>query len=320
MQGPIPASTFDGVSRRAAATAAGLVLDRLAGEPPVPDRCHPVALFGAAMGALERRTYADRRAPGALLAAAGLATAAGAGAVVRSPTVAAYIATSGRALHRAALDVADALADDDPAGARQRLPALVARDPSGLDATGIARAAVESVAENTTDAIVAPALWTAVAGAPGALAHRAADTLDSMVGYRDDRYRRYGTGAARVDDVLAWVPARATAALVAATRPRRAGPVLRTVRRDAPAHPSPNAGVAEAAFAGALGLRLGEGENRYGGVVDRRPPLGDGRAPTAADVRAAVALSRDVTWALVAVLAGVAAVSATLRRTTGARS
>jgi adenosylcobinamide-phosphate synthase len=229
-------SALDVAYRRAAAAAAGLVLDRLAGEPPVPDRWHPVALFGSAMSALERRTYADRRASGALLAAAGLGTAAGAGAVVRSPAVAGYLATSGRALHRAALDVAAALDAADLDRARDQLANLVGRDPSDLDATDVARAAVESVAENTTDAIVAPALWTAVAGAPGALAHRAADTLDSMVGYRDDRYRRYGSAAARLDDLLAWVPARVTAVLVAAARPGRARTVLRTVRRrpDAP--------------------------------------------------------------------------------------
>ena len=177
------------------------------------------------------------------------------------------------------------------------------RDPSSLDAEAIARAVVESVAENTTDAVVAPALWSAVAGAPGAFAHRAADTLDSMVGYRDARYRRFGTVPARADDALAWVPARVTATLVAAVRPRRAGAVVAAVRDDAPRHPSPNAGVAEAAFAAALGLRLGGGENRYGDAVEARPALGAGRPPTASDIAAAVALSRHVTWALTAALA-----------------
>jgi adenosylcobinamide-phosphate synthase len=269
------------------------------------------------MSARERRTYADRRASGALLAAAGLGTAAGAGAVVRSPAVAGYLATSGRALHRAALDVAAALDAADLDRARDQLANLVGRDPSDLDATDVARAAVESVAENTTDAIVAPALWTAVAGAPGALAHRAADTLDSMVGYRDDRYRRYGSAAARLDDLLAWVPARVTAVLVAAARPGRARTVLRTVRRDARMHPSPNAGVAEAAFAAALAVRLGGGENRYGSVLHRRPALGDGRVPDTADIRAAVALSRDVTWALVTALASSAVAAGLVRRGTG---
>src|SRR5262249_45491379 len=151
----------------------------------------------------------------------------------------------------AARAVAGALDAGDLAAARDRLPMLVGRDPAHLDATEIARAAVESVAENTTDAVVAPALWTAAAGAPGAFLHRAADRLASRVGPRADRSRRFGPAAARLDDALAWVPARVTAGLVALARPARAGDVLRTVRADAPAHPSPNAGVAEAAFAAA---------------------------------------------------------------------
>jgi adenosylcobinamide-phosphate synthase len=286
---------------RAIAAGAALALDRALGEPPVPDRAHPVALFGTAMSALERRVYDDRRAPGALLAAAGVALAGAAGAAIGSPLVAGYVSTAGRGLHAAALGVAAALEAGDVPAARDLLPSLVGRDPVALDASGVARAAVESVAENTTDAIVAPALWTAAAGPVGAFVHRAGDTLDSMVGYRDDRYRRFGLASARLDDALAWGPARATATLVALARPRQVPAVAGAVRRDAPRHPSPNAGVAEAAFAAALGLRLG-GANRYGGVVDDRPILGSGRAPGAHDVTAAVALSRDVTWVLAALL------------------
>jgi adenosylcobinamide-phosphate synthase len=294
-------------ARRAVGAAAGLALDRVVGEPPLPGRLHPVAAFGSAVAALEQRLYDDRRGRGAVLAAAGAAAAGFAGAAVRSPIAGSYLSASGRALHDAALAVAAALEAGDLDAARAWLPSLVGRDPSGLDAADIARAAVESVAENTTDAVVAPALWTAAAGATGAFVHRAADTLDSMVGYRDERYRRFGTASARLDDVLAWVPARATAGLVALARPARAAAVVRTVRADAPGHPSPNAGVAEAAFAAALGVRLGGGANRYGDVVEERPPLGDGRAPAASDVRAAVALSRAVTWWLAGLLAGTGA-------------
>ena len=278
-----------------------------------------MALFGAAMAALERLLYGDRHARGAVLAGAGVALAGLAGAALRSPAAAGYVSTAGRGLHAAALDVAAALESGDLDTARAQLPALVGRDPSGLDEAGIARAAVESVAENTTDAIVAPALWTVAAGPVGVFVHRAGDTLDSMVGYRDDRYQRFGTASARLDDVLAWVPARATALLVALVRPGRARTVARAVRRDAPRHPSPNAGVAEAAFAAALGLRLG-GHNRYGAVVDDRPPLGDGRPPARADVRAAVDLSRDVTWLLAGTLAaaGAAGELAAGRRRRGA--
>jgi adenosylcobinamide-phosphate synthase len=288
---------------RALGAAAGLVLDQALGEPPVPDRWHPVALFGTGMGALERRLYDDRLGPGIVLAGAGVGAAALAGVALRSPTAAAYLACAGRGLHDAATAVRRALGGDDLQAARELLRALVGRDPAGLDGPGIARAAVESVAENTTDAIVAPALWTLAAGAAGAFVHRAGDTLDSMVGYPDRTYRRFGTAAARLDDALAWAPARATAALVALARPRRAADILRTVRRDAPAHPSPNAGLAEAAFAAALGLELGGGENRYGDRAERRPPLGRGRAPEAADIAKAVDLSRDLTWLLAGMLA-----------------
>jgi adenosylcobinamide-phosphate synthase len=294
-------------ARRALGAAGALVLDRVAGEPPVPDTLHPVAVLGRGISALESRIYDDRRAPGAVLTAAGVGVAGAAGAVLRSPLAAGYVASSGRALHEAAAAVGDALAAGDLPVARERLTHLVARDPSDLDAVAIARAVVESVAENTTDAVVAPALWTAAAGAVGAFVHRAADTLDSMVGYRDARYQRFGTAAARLDDVLAWGPARATAVLVAAVRPLRAEAVWRTVRADAGLHPSPNAGVAEAAFAAALDVRIGGGDNRYGDVVEHRPVLGDGRAPGPGDIAAAVALSRDVTWALAAVLAAAGA-------------
>jgi adenosylcobinamide-phosphate synthase len=303
--------------RRALAAAGALVLDQLVGEPPVPAALHPVALYGSGVAALEDRIYDDRPAPGAVLAAAGVAGAAAAGAALRSPLAAGYVAIGGRALHDAARSIGRALDAGDLPEARRLLPHLVGRDPTTLDEAAIARAVVESVAENTTDAIVAPALWTAVAGAPGAFAHRAADTLDSMVGYRSARYRRFGTPAARLDDILAWVPARATAALVAAVRPARAAAVLRTVRADAGAHPSPNAGVAEAAFAAALGLRLGGGENRYGDEVEARPALGAGRAPAAGDIPAAVALSRDVTLVLAGLLAAAGAAGLARRRAPG---
>jgi adenosylcobinamide-phosphate synthase len=312
---PLPS----GWARRALGAAAGLALDQLAGEPPLPARLHPVAVFGSGVAALERRLYDDRLGPGAALAAAGVGAAALAGAALRSPAAATYLAASGRGLHEAALAVAGALDDGDLAGARALLTSLVGRDPSHLDEAAIARAVVESVAENTTDAVVAPALWTVAAGPVGAFVHRAGDTLDSMVGYRDERYRRFGTASARLDDALAWVPARATAALVALARPRRAAAVAHTVRRDARCHPSPNAGVAEAAFAAALDLRLGGGENRYGGHTEARPPLGEGSRPGRADVRAAVALSRDVTWVLAGLLAG-GALAAVAARAAAARA
>jgi adenosylcobinamide-phosphate synthase len=288
------------------AAAAAIAADRIVGEPPAA--LHPVAAFGRLMGATERHTYSDDRRAGAAYALAGAALAAGAGAALRRITgraaatfVAAEIAIAGRMLADAAAAIGAALERGDLDGARALLPTLVGRDPSELDVSGVARAVIESVAENTVDAVVAPACWAAALGAPGVLTHRALNTLDAMVGHRSPRYARFGWAAARLDDAAAWAPARLTAVAVVAVRPRSAGAVWRAVRRDAPGHPSPNAGVAEAAFAAALGLRLG-GVNRYGDQVEARPVLGDGRAATAADIAAAVHLAADVGWALIAAL------------------
>jgi adenosylcobinamide-phosphate synthase len=208
------------------------------------------------------------------------------------------VAVAGRALAGEARAVAAALAAGDGDAARALLPALCGRDPDALDDKGVARAAVESVAENTVDAIVAPAFWAALGGAPGAGAYRAANTLDAMVGHRTPRHLRFGWAAARLDDAANWVPARLTAVLVAAVRPGAAREVA-AVLRHPPAHPSPNAAVSEAAFAAALGVRLG-GDTVYGGRVDPRPTFGTGRPPEPSDIEAAVRLSADVTAALAA--------------------
>ncbi len=288
---------------RALAAAIGLGLDRLVGEPPT--RVHPLVHFGRVMGAIERRCYRDDRAAGLGYVGAGLALGALAGCLVRSTALATALSVGGRALSRTAAEVADPLEAGDLDEARSRLPALVGRDPSELDEAGIARAVVESVAENTVDAIVAPALVAAALGAAGALGYRAINTMDAMVGHRSARYRHFGTPAARLDDVANWVPARVTAALVALTRPRTALAVLRAVRHQAPAHPSPNSGVAEAAFAAALGVTLG-GRNVYGDRVEVRPALGTGRPARASDIAAARRLSRDVTAALALLLASAA--------------
>jgi adenosylcobinamide-phosphate synthase len=280
--------------------AAGVIADRVLGEPPVP--AHPVAGFGAVMRNVETRLYRDARPAGAAHAAVGVGIAAAAGAALHSPAAAAYVAVAGRSLAQTALGIEATLERHDLDAARALLPALVGREPSQLDEPEIARAVVESVAENTVDAVVAPALWAAAAGAPGVFAYRAINTLDAMVGHRSPRYEQFGWASARLDDLAGLIPARVTAGLVAAVRPRSAARVARAVREDAPAHPSPNAGIAEAAFAAALGLRLG-GMNRYGDRVEHRPALGDGRTAAPGDIRAAVRLSRDVTGALVALLA-----------------
>ncbi len=291
---------------RAAALAGALAADRLLGEPR--GGWHPVALFGRAMTRLEERLWADRRAAGVLYTAVGVAAPAGLGVALSAGrpwrrrlilVASTYTAVAGRALAEAAMDVHRALEDGDLGLARTRLRSLVGRDTRGLDEAEIVRAVVESVAENTVDAVTAPLLWALVAGAPGVLGYRAVNTLDAMVGHRSPRYARFGWASARADDLVNWVPARLTAALVAAARPARAAAIGRAVHRQAPAHPSPNAGVVEAAFAAALGVRLG-GVNDYGGRMECRPTLGWGRPAARSDIAEACRLSRTVAVALVA--------------------
>lgn len=284
---------------RALGAAVGLLADRLLGEPRVEP--HPVAALGNILGRVEGYMWARSRARGVAHAAIGTGIGAGAGALVRSTALATYVSTSGRMLGDAAMKIRAALVADDLDRARLLLPMLVGRDPSVLDSDEIARAVVESVAENTVDAVVAPALWGALAGAPGALGHRSVNTLDSMVGHHSDRYEEFGWASAKLDDAAAWIPARVTPLLVAAARPARAADVWRIVRRDASEHPSPNAGVAEAAYAAALDLRLG-GTNRYGDRIEHRAELGDGKPPTPADIERAVTLLRDVTLVLAGAL------------------
>ena len=305
----------DRVLRRGLAVAAGLALDRLLGEPP--SGVHPVALLGRALGAVERRDYSDSRVAGLAHLAVGLgvggAVAAGVGRATcgsrlgksLSLAVVTELAVAGRMLGRSAQRIGDALVAGDLPVARHLLPTLVGRDPEGLTAQEIRRAVVESVAENTVDAVTAPVFWGVVGGVGGVVAHRIVNTLDAMVGHHSERYEHFGWASARLDDGAAWLPARLTALSVAVLRPSAARAIWIAVRDQAPAHPSPNGGVVEAAFAAALGVRLG-GSNRYGDRVEDRPALGWGAPPEPADIDAAVRLLHEVTacWAGVLLAAG----------------
>ncbi len=299
----------------AAGLVAGYVADAVLGDPA---RWHPVAGYGRWSASLERRLYAPDRASGTRYAAVavgvpvalatllGLVTRRWPAARAVATAVAAWTVLGGRSLRSEALAMADELDAGDLAAARGRLPRLCGRDPSTLDTSELTRATVESIAENTSDAVVGPLVWAALAGLPGLVGYRAANTLDAMVGHRDDRYVRFGTAAARLDDVLNLAPSRLTAALTAAGAPLVGGSWLRTAWvwcRDGHRHPSPNAGQCEAAMAGALGVRLG-GRNVYAGRVEERPTLGDGRPPTPQDIRRAVRLSEAVGWAALALCAG----------------
>ncbi|ASW56342.1 cobalamin biosynthesis protein [Plantactinospora sp. KBS50] len=285
--------------------AAGYALDAALGDPR---RWHPVAGFGTAASALERRLYRDSRTAGAAhtavaVGAAVLAGAAGAALTRRRPVARAALVAAGtwavlggRTLGVEGRAMADALSRDDLPAARGRLGHLCGRDPSALDEAELARATVESVAENTSDAVVAPLFWGAVAGLPGLLAYRAANTLDAMVGHRSARYARFGTPAARLDDLLNLAPARVTGLLTILLGPVAHGDRHRAWqvwRRDRADHPSPNAGQCEAAMAGVLGVRLG-GRNVYAGRVEVRPYLGDGPRPEFRHIRRAVRISRAV--------------------------
>ncbi len=299
------------IATRCGAAAAGLLIDRIVGEPPTA--VHPVVWFGTTMHHVENALWADRRLPGAAYATTGLAIGAIAGAAIRSTTIAVAVSTAGNMLRTTATDIGMVVETGDVDAARAELRSLVGRDPSHLDSSGIAAAVIESVAENSVDAVIAPVFWAVVAGAPGALGYRAINTMDAMVGHRSTRFRHFGTAAARLDDVANLIPARVFASLVALSRPDRAATIARIVRRDARAHPSPNAGVAESAMAAALDVELG-GPLRYGDRVELRPTLGDGTRPAPTDIKGAVEIAGRAEVITVGVLGVIGLVSRLRRR------
>ncbi len=309
---------------RAGGILAGYLADLVFADPA---RGHPVAGFGWCAGALEKLTYRDSRVAGAVhtglllggLTVTGVLVERGAGrgpALTAATAAATWVALGGTSLAGTGRRLADLLAAGDVDGARALLPSLCGRDPSVLDVDGLARAALESVAENTSDAHVAPLLWVALGGVPGVLAYRGVNTLDAMIGNRSPRYARFGWAAARLDDVANYAAARVAGTLVVVRAPAVGGSALgalRAWRRDAARHPSPNAGVVEAAFAGALGVLLG-GPTQYRHELEIRPELGDGPAPGVDDLRRSVRLSRVVQGTAAALAVVVSAVGRNGRR------
>ncbi|CUR59633.1 Cobalamin biosynthetic protein [metagenome] len=303
---------------RAAGLLIGYAADRLLGDPA---RFHPVAGFGRVAGRLEQAWYADARPAGSAYTLVLVGSTIGAGAVVdhhtRDRPIVHALATAtvtwavlgGRSLAREAEALEDQLARGDLDTARVQLTHLVGRTTTTLDHEEIARAGVESLAENTSDAVVAPLLWGGLGGIAGLAGYRAANTLDAMVGHRSARYEQFGWASARLDDVLNLAPARLTAILAsagAATVGGRASDALRAWRRDARHHPSPNAGPVEAAFAGALGVTLG-GVNTYGTHTEDRHLLGTGPRPRTRDLHRARVLADRVGVLALLVSAAVAA-------------
>ncbi len=291
------------IQSRGASVAAALFADALLGEPP--EAAHPVVLMGRAISAFEGRVFALKserrlRMAGLFLAAA-LPTFSFALARLTLRLMPPklrwllevgllFMALSMRGLARSALAVERELKAGDLEAARSRVGELVGRDTEHLTPGEVARAAVESVAENTSDGVVAPMLYAVLLGAPGALAYKAVNTLDSMVGHPQPPYGDLGWASARLDDLANLLPARLTALSVAGVSGRGLT-TLATARRYGPLTRSPNAGRVEAAFAGALGLELG-GANSYGGVLRQGPVLGSGRPPESGDIRPAVSLMR----------------------------
>jgi adenosylcobinamide-phosphate synthase len=280
---------------------------------------HPVTWIGALISMLDRRfnretdSEATRRGAGLCVAISVIAVAAGVGWACASmlpggwpglilASVLAWPLVAARSMHDHVDAVARPLVSGDLPAARQAVSMIVGRDPSQLDAAGIARAATESLAENTSDGIVAPLFWGAIFGLPGIAAYKAINTLDSMIGHRTPKHEAFGWAAARIDDVANLFPARLTGLLFAAVsvRPRIA---LATMWRDANQHRSPNAGWPEAAMAGAIGIRL-SGPRIYEGQISQEPWLnGEAPDPSAADLNRALALYRRAMLVLAAGLA-----------------
>lgn len=292
---------------RVAGLLLGYAADRLLGDPR---RWHPVAGFGSLATKLEKQTYAAERARGAAHVALLVGSTAALGLVAERATrrrpilhtlataASTWAVLGGRSLVVEGEVIDRQLRAGDLAAARVQVRNLVGRDTTQLDADGVARACVESLAENTSDAVVAPLLWGGALGMPGLLGYRAINTLDAMIGHRTPRYHEFGWAAAKLDDVANWLPARAAAAIAVAgarlTGDRAAADrATEAIRRDAPAHPSPNGGVVEAAFAGVLGVTLG-GTNVYEGGAEDRGTLGTGPSPAAYDIARATRLSSRV--------------------------
>ena len=293
--------------------AAALILDALVGEPERlwSRLAHPVVLFGRLVAWLDRRLNngPERRRMGVLavialllatLPLAFLLAALPFGWVLEILGAAVLLAQRSLVEHVGAVAAALERSLDEGRAAVAR---IVGRDPRSLDRAGVARAAIESAAENFSDGVVAPAFWFLLGGLPGIVLYKAVNTADSMIGHRDARYLEFGRAAARLDDLLNWIPARLAGLLICLAAPARLPAALRTMWRDARLHRSPNAGWPEAAMAASLGLALA-GPRIYGGVITDDPYLNAGasRDATPADIRRAVALVWRA-WGLLLALA-----------------
>ncbi len=294
--------------------ALAMLLDYCLGEPR---RWHPLIGFGRWVDWLEQRLWQADSSPlvarlRGVLAVALLVIPLSTGVFYLSQiewlgtilgVLVLYLAIGARSLAQHAMQVRDALRENNTAKARAMVGRLVSRDTRSLNETQISNATVESVLENGCDAVFAALFWFVVAGAPGVIFYRLANTLDAMWGYRNDRYRHFGWAAARLDDVLNFIPARLTALTYAVLGEFQKA--IRCWRHQAYNWKSPNAGPVMAAGAGALSLQLG-GAATYHGKLQQRPPLGLDKPPQASDIQRAVRLvNRGMwLWLLVIVIGG----------------
>lgn len=273
--------------------AVALLLDALLGEAR---RFHPLVGFGRLTRAVEQRLHRHSRLRGVIAVMILLIPFTAVAVMldqlpwhIAIDAALLYLAIGWKSLGDHARDVGSALQANDLATARQRVGYIVSRDTSTLDEEGIAKATVESVLENGNDAIFGALFWFVIAGAPGVVLYRLANTLDAMWGYRNERYLHFGWAAARFDDLLNYIPARLTALSYAVLG--RCGTALHCWRVQGTCWKSPNAGPVMAAGAGSLGLQLG-GIATYHGITQMRPPLGEGRAPNGSDIERALQLIR----------------------------
>jgi adenosylcobinamide-phosphate synthase len=313
----------------ASLTLLALLLELMIGYPDGLMRAigHPVTWMGALIGALDRRLNRDAAPPAArrtagtiavLILVAAVGTIAfllerGLAGLPFGSIAAALVASTllaQRSLHEHVGRVATALEEAGVAAGRKAVSHIVGRDTQPLDQAGVARAAIESLAENFSDGVVAPALWMAIGGLAGAAIYKAINTADSMIGFRTPRHAAFGWAAARLDDLVNLPASRLAALLIilaaGLTKGASAAGAWRAVRRDAHRHRSPNAGYPEAAMAGALGLMLA-GPRVYGGARVDDAMMGDGRRDAdAADIRAALELYRHADAILIGLVALVA--------------
>lgn len=305
----------------AAAMLVALALDAVVGWP---DRLyarigHPVTWLGALIDALDARFNREdwrartRRLAGVAVTIGVTALTVGVGAALQALApeggasvllvgVLAWPLVAARSMYDHVADVARPLVADDMDAARQAVSMIVGRDPARLDAAGIRRSTLESLAENTSDGIVAPLFYGVIFGLPGIMAYKAINTLDSMIGHRNERHSDFGWASARLDDAVNMIPARLTG-LIFALISRQPWTVLRVMWRDAANHRSPNAGWPEAALAGALGVRL-SGPRVYGDRIADEPWLNGGADdPTDAELADGLSLFRRAMFAVAGLLA-----------------